>query len=225
MKRMWFALLPWVAFDMVLRNAGLDITWGAVVALAATAAGAGIWWRNQSPHLTLTAVATFGAMLILGAALAHDGQALRPYAKPMASAVLGASCLASVLLRPWTSRFVAGAVSPRSQATAAFRSFNRRWSLLWAAGFLAVAGSELAAATSRSPVVMTIGNWLLPLGILLSLAVTMVTDLERRFDPDEPTLGDLARLHDELWPDGQPTAPSHVRRSLELYREPGATRP
>lgn len=232
MKRMWFALFPWAAFDMMLRNAGLDITWGSVVALVATVAGAAVWWRTQSVHLALTGIATFGTLLLLAAVLPHGGAWLRPYARPMAGAALGVSCLASVLVHPWTSHFVDGVVPRRSRATSGFLSFNRRWSLLWATGFLAVAGSELWAVTSRSPVVVTIGNWLLPLAVLLALAVAMVTDLERRFDPDEPMLDDLACLHDDLaclhdepWPDGPPMVLPGNGRVLELYREPGATRP
>lgn len=226
MKRLLFMLLPWGTFDVLLRSAGLGVPWGAGVALAVTIPLAVAVEPGRPGHLGTTGLVTFGGLLV-AAVLVHGGAPFRPYARSLATGALGLSCLGSVPVRPWTTDFVAAAVSPRTRAAPEFRSFNRRWSLAAAAAFLVVAAGDLwAAATPSDAVVTTVCNWLLPLAMLVSIGVGMVADLERRFDPDEPSLQGLAELYGTLWADRAPLS-RHQRRAriLHLHRDTGPSEP
>lgn len=217
MKRLLVSLLPWATFDMLLRSAGLDVAWGAAIALLATIALLLLHGELRAPRgFELASLVTFGSLLV-AALVDHGGDPFRLDARAIAAGGLGLVSLGSVTIRPCTTRYVRDVTAPRHWATREFSAFNRRFSAAWAMAFLAIAGGYLLGAHLLSPMATTVFNWLLPLGLLFSLGGWMAASLDRTFEWDEPTLAELAATFDAARIE-RARRPSE-RGFLRLYQE------
>jgi len=210
-KHFYLALVPWAAFDMVVRSAGLGLAWGAGVALGYAALVSLLSRRARLGPVLFVAVATF-AVVLLVTLLFHPDAQLRLYARAVTSGSLGVVLGVSVLVRPCTSHYVEDVVAPRYWSRLAFRDFNRRLTLIWSATCLAIGGLDAAGARSGSPVATTFYIWLVPVGLVLAAGVFSARAVATHFDPDEATLHDALRELDTL------DEPQHDRLGVTRLR-------
>src|SRR5579875_246918 len=113
MRRFYVALLPWAAFDASMRSDGLDLAWGASLALGM---GVTVFALNIRPRrplpLDMFALVLFTTLLVSGLATG-SGNPLGSSARSVASLALGAFLLLTARAAPDIRMSLAEIVPPR----------------------------------------------------------------------------------------------------------------
>lgn len=198
MRRCYLSLLPWLVFDLALRNTGLDVDWASAIALGATATVVVFVGRGRPSPLDAWAALVF--VSLFGLALSdHGGSSFRPDARGIATGACAVLFGASLLWTPLTERYVRSVTAPRQWNGAGFKQLNRKLCATWAASLALVGGSQLLAGhVSKVPVATTGLAWLIPLAVLVSLAVYTDGAIGRHLDADEPSIAELVTTFGEL---------------------------
>jgi hypothetical protein len=142
-----------------------------LVAVTATRGGVKILPIAQTVILAVLTVIGFTAGH-------HDAAAFAPYARGVASLVLGAFIFATSRVLPFTAQFARASVPQQFWHSPEFLGINRRLSLVWGLAVLAVGAAHLgaAAAGNSALIVHFVLDWAIPLyAIYQAYAITKRT--------------------------------------------------
>ncbi|MFF4704689.1 hypothetical protein ACWC4D_23760 [Streptomyces sp. NPDC001288] len=156
-------LLPWILFSFLTRQMGAGtVGWAALgaclICLVLTIRAA---CSDGLTTIDVVGVVTFGSLAATGLLGSdHIRHLLADYGRAGAAYLLAAVMLVSVLTVPFTEQYARVSVDRRYWKNPAFRSVNRRISLLWSAVVLGAALCHtLAGALGTNTLLL---NWLLP---------------------------------------------------------------
>jgi hypothetical protein len=200
--RTYLGFLPWVVFMLVARGSLEGVAWGAVAAVLTAGVIAAASVRNRSiKELEIFSLALFTALAVAGALNQHDPQGfLQRYHNGLAVGALACFAIASLAFQPFTEGYAKELVQRKYWNTNRFNRANVELTLMWAAVFIVMAGSETAAGLIETPLGATIFNWIIPLGLVL-LGVRQAR-LRWTDEFDEESMGLDAMLNqNELWGD------------------------
>ncbi len=198
--RTYLGFLPWIVFAVIGRGSLEGVTWGSVAALATGAAIAVASARDRSvKELEIFSIALFVALAVAGAMNQHDPQGfLQRYHNTVAVGALACFAVASLAFQPFTEQYAREMVQRKYWNTSRFNRANVELTLMWAAVFVAIAGSQLAGGVIETRLGSTIFNWVLPVG----LVVLGVRQASMRWSDqfDDESMGLDAMLNQrELW--------------------------
>lgn len=157
-------LLPWLLFSVVTQNLGVDtVGWAALasclICVALTVRGA---LSEGLKTIDTAGVVTFAALAAIGLTGGHHlRQLLVDYGRAGSAFVLAAVMLVSVLTVPFTEQYARASVDRRHWNSPAFRSVNRRISLLWAGVVFGAGICHLLAGAFDAYTLLL--NWVIPL--------------------------------------------------------------
>lgn len=218
MKRFYFALLPWVAFDIAMRSHGLDAAWGAVFALGIGVLGFALGIRSRTVgSMDVFALVLFVALFVSGL-VGRSGSPFGASTRGFATAALGAFCLGSCLASPVVRSSLLEVVPPRQQRRPELGRVSVMLSALWGTAFLLIALLDQLSVMDSSVLAKTVFAWLLPIALVLSAARWSSGLLARNFDLDGSSSDDLVPLI-ELGTDSSDVGRRRPAPALELYRE------
>jgi hypothetical protein len=198
--RTYLGFLPWIVFALVARGSFEGVAWGAVAAVCtAGIITIGSVRMRSVKELEIFSVALFLFLAAAGALNQHDPQGfLQRYYNGVAVGALACFAIASLAFQPFTERYARELVQRKYWNTRRFNRANVELTLMWAAVFIAIAGSEIAADAIETRLGATIFNWLLPIALIL-LGVRQAT-LRWTDEFDDQAMGIDGILNQgELW--------------------------
>jgi hypothetical protein len=201
--RTYLGFLPWIVFALVARGTLEGVAWGAVAAGCTAGAIAFGSVRNRSvKELEIFSLALFIGLAVAGAMNQHDPQGfLQRYHNGLAVGALACFAVASLAFQPFTEQYARELVQRKYWDTNRFNRANVELTLMWAAVFVAIAGSQTAAGAIETRLGSTVFNWVLPMALVL-LGVRQAT-LRWTDQFDEESMGLDAMLNQgELWDPG-----------------------
>ena len=150
-------------------------------------------------ELEIFSLALFLALAVAGALNQHDPQGfLQRYHNGLAVGALACFAVASLAFQPFTEQYARELVQRKYWHTNRFNRANVELTLMWAAVFIAVAGSQITGGLIETRIGATIFNWALPIALVL-LGVRQAT-LRWTDQFDEESMGLDAMLNqNELW--------------------------
>jgi hypothetical protein len=198
--RIYLGLLPWIVFAVIGRGTLEGVGWGAVAAVITAGAIAFSSARHRSvKELEIFAVLLFVALALAGALNQHDPRGfLQRYHNGLAVGALACFAVASLAFQPFTEQYAREIVQRKYWSTTRFNRANVELTLMWAAVFIAIATSQIAAGAIETRLGTTIFNWVLPVGLIL-LGVRQATmRWSDQFDGESMGL-DAMLNQGELW--------------------------
>jgi len=201
--RTYLGFLPWIVFALVGRGSLEGVAWGAVAAVCTAGVIAIGSARTRSvKELEIFSLALFLGLAVAGALNQHDPQGfLQRYHNGLAVGALACFAVASLAFQPFTEQYARELVQRKYWDTHRFNRANVELTLMWAAVFVAVAGSQITAGVIATRLGATIFNWVLPVALIL-LGVRQAT-LRWTDQFDEESMGLDAMLNQgELWDPG-----------------------
>ncbi|WP_269857005.1 hypothetical protein [Streptomyces sp. RPT161] len=157
-------LLPWLLFSFVTQHLGADTVGYAALAscligMVLTVRGALV---DGFKTIDAAGVLTFAALAAVGLTGGHHTrQLLVDYGRAGSAFALAVIMLISVLTVPFTEQYARSSVDRRHWNSPAFRSVNRRISLLWSGVVFAAGVCHLIAGASGTGNLLL--NWVIPL--------------------------------------------------------------
>ena len=151
--RTYLGFLPWIVFALIARQSLEGVAWGGVAAvLTAGAIAIGSARTRSVKELEIFSLALFFALAVAGALNQHDPQGfLQRYHNGLAVGALACFAVASLAFQPFTERTPEELVQRKYWNTNRFNRANVELTLMWAAVFVAIAGSQIAAGAHRDP--------------------------------------------------------------------------
>jgi hypothetical protein len=198
--RTYLGFLPWIVFALIARQSLEGVAWGGVAAVVTAGAIAIGSARTRSvKELEIFSLALFFALAVAGAMNQHDPQGfLQRYHNGLAVGALACFAIASLAFKPFTEGYAEEIVQRKYWKTHRFSRANVELTLMWAAVFIAIAGSQITAGVLETRLGATIFNWVLPIGLIL-LGVRQAT-LRWSDEFDDESMGLDAMLNQvELW--------------------------
>ena len=201
--RTYLGFVPWLVFAFLARGSLEGVAWGAVAAVfTAGLIAAGSARTRSVKELEIFSLALFTGLAVAGALNQHDPQGfLQRYYNGLAVGALACFAVASLAFQPFTERYARELVQRKWWNTRRFNRANVELTLMWAAVFIAIAGSETAAGVLETRLGATIFNWILPVGLVV-LGIRQAT-LRWKDEFDEESMGlDAVLNQGELWDPG-----------------------
>jgi hypothetical protein len=201
--RTYLGFLPWIVFALLARGSLEGVAWGAVAAVCTAGVIAFGSVRSRSvKELEIFSLALFIALAVAGAMNQHDPQGfLQRYHNGLAVGALACFAVASLAFHPFTEQYARELVQRKYWETNRFNRANVELTIMWAAVFIAIAGSQTAAGAIETRLGATIFNWALPMALIL-LGVRQAS-LRWTDQFDEASMGLDAMLNQgELWDPG-----------------------
>ena len=145
----------------------------------------------------------FTGLAVAGALNQHDPQGfLQRYHNGLAVGALACFAVASLAFQPFTEQYARELVQRKYWNTRRFNRANVELTLMWAAVFIAIAGSETAAGAIETRLGATIFNWIAAGRARRCSGVRQAT-LRWSDQFDEESMGLDAMLNQgELWDPG-----------------------
>ena len=198
--RTYLGFVPWIVFAVIARGSLEGVAWGSVAALGTAAAIVCASARDRTvKELEIFSIALFVSLAVAGALNQHDPQGfLQRYHNALAVGALAGFAVASLAFQPFTEQYAREIVQRKYWTTSRFNRANVELTLMWAAVFTAIAGSQLAGEAIATRLGSTIFNWVLPVG----LVVLGVRQASLRWSDqfDDESMGLDAMLNQrELW--------------------------
>ncbi len=165
-KGIFIALIPWIAFTVLVSHSTLKLGSLAALAVAIVIAVPGI--RSGRPKLLeLGAVVTFiGFVAVAFLADASTASWVARYARGIAALILSAISFASLLFTPFTEQYAREHVPERYWGSPTFKAVNRKLTTMWACIFAAMVPFHVIAGTLDTRLGNLIFNWAIPLGLV-----------------------------------------------------------
>ncbi|MDA0181617.1 hypothetical protein OJ997_15030 [Solirubrobacter phytolaccae] len=163
----FFALIPWVAFSLLVHYASVDVA--AVVALIASVGVAlpGIVTRRPK-ILELGAVVAFvGITVVAFAADANTADELGRYGRGIAAALLAVIAFGSLLFTPFTEQYARESVPEAYWSSPRFKALNRSLTAMWGGVFAAMVPLHIIAGSIDTQRSNLIFNWALPVALVI----------------------------------------------------------
>jgi hypothetical protein len=201
--RTYLGFLPWIVFALIARGSFEGVAWGAVAAvLTAGLIAIGSARTRSLKELEVFSLGLFLLLAVAGALNQHDPHGvLQRYYNGVAVGALACFAIASLAFQPFTERYAQEMVQRKYWNTRRFNRANVELTLMWAAVFIAIAASEVAADAIATHLGASIFDWALPVALIL-LGIRQAT-LRWNDDFDEQSMGLEAVLNqDELWDPG-----------------------
>lgn len=164
-------MLPWLIFLVVDRQSGLDVAWASGWA-AVAALGLGTWsyWRGRRSPVIDTAIGLFTLCFAVALGLpTWDHMVTVPRATTVVA--LAAVALVSLAVTPITEVYTAPMVAPGTRSDPRFRKVNVEMTLGWGVGALFVALVCCVGGLVRGSIVLTLCEWVLPLGLAVATSL------------------------------------------------------
>ena len=138
-------------------------------------------------ELEIFSLALFFALAVAGAMNQHDPQGfLQRYHNGLAVGALACFAVASLAFKPFTEGYAEELVQRKYWNTHRFSRANVELTLMWAAVFVAIAGSQITAGVIETRLGATIFNWVLPVALILARGppgdASVVRSVRRRID-------------------------------------------
>lgn len=169
-RAFYLSLTPWLVFAMADRTAGAGPVYGAFIAGAAGLLIVIVDLRRGVRHLLPPfAVGYFGAYLLV-AALTGNPRWESPLSRASSVAALAVVLALSLLRRPATMAYGVADVAPSRAASTSFRHRHRCLTCGWALAAAAASASMCCGLLVRTPVGLTIFDWLLPAAVVAAAA-------------------------------------------------------
>ncbi len=165
-KGIFIALIPWIAFTVLVSHSTLKLGSLAALAVAIVIAVPGI--RSGRPKLLeVGAVVTFigfvAVAFLVDASTAHW---VARYARGIAALILSAISFASLLFTPFTEQYAREQVPEQYWGSPTFKAVNRKLTTMWACIFAAMVPFHVIAGTLDTRLGNIIFNWAIPLGLV-----------------------------------------------------------
>ena len=165
-KGIFIALIPWIAFTVLVSHSTLKLGSLAALAIAIVIAVPGI--RAGRPKLLeVGAVATFigfvAVAFLVDASTAHW---VARYARGIAALILSAISFASLFVTPFTEQYAREQVPEQYWGSPKFKAINRKLTTMWACIFAAMVPFHVIAGTLDTRLGNIIFNWAIPLGLV-----------------------------------------------------------
>jgi len=165
-KGIFIALIPWIAFTVLVSHSTLKLGSLAALAIAIVIAVPGI--RAGRPKLLeVGAVATFigfvAVAFLVDASTAHW---VARYARGIAALILSAISFASLFFTPFTEQYAREQVPEQYWGSPKFKAINRKLTTMWACIFAAMVPFHVIAGTLDTRLGNLIFNWAIPLGLV-----------------------------------------------------------
>jgi hypothetical protein len=163
----FIALVPWVLFTIVAEHGTLKLASLAALVIAVGISLPGVL-KGRPKLLELGAVIAFvGFTAVAFAADASLGEFVERYARAIAAALLALIAFASLVTVPFTEQYAREEVPRELWSTPAFKSVNRRLTLMWGAVFAAMVPFHIAAGAIDTRPTNIVLNWVIPIGLVL----------------------------------------------------------
>jgi hypothetical protein len=165
-KGIFIALIPWIAFTVLVAHSTLKLGSLAALAIAVAIAVPGV--RKGRPKLLeVGAVVTFVGFVVV-AFLADPATAhwVARYARGIAALLLSLISFASLLFIPFTEEYARDQVPQQYWGSPRFKAINRRLTLMWGCIFAAMVPFHVIAGAVDTKPANIIFNWAIPLGLV-----------------------------------------------------------
>jgi hypothetical protein len=201
--RTYLGFLPWIVFALIARGSFEGVAWGAVAAvLTAGLITIGSARTRSVKELEIFSLGLFLILAVAGALNQHDPHGvLQRYYNGVAVGALACFAVASLAFQPFTEQYARELVQRKYWNTRRFNRANVELTLMWAAVFVAIAASEVAADAIETHLGASIFDWALPVALIL-LGIRQAT-LRWTDEFDERSMGlDGILNQGELWDPG-----------------------
>jgi len=166
-KGIYIALIPWIAFTVLVEHSSLKLGSLAALAIAVIIAVPGVR-KGQPKVLEVGAVVTFlGFVAVAFLADASTAQWVARYARGIAAAILSLIAFTSLLFVPFTEQYAREQVPQQYWSSPRFKQINRKLTTLWACVFAAMVPFHVLAGAINTTRGNLIFNWAIPLALVL----------------------------------------------------------
>ena len=166
-KGIFIALIPWIAFTVLVSHSSLKLGSLASLAIAVVIAVPGIR-KGRPKSLEVGAVVTFIGFVVV-AFLADGATAhwVARYARGIAALILSLISFGSLLFVPFTEQYARDQVPEQYWGSPRFKAINRRLTTLWACVFAAMVPFHAIAGTVNTKAGNIVFNWVIPLALVM----------------------------------------------------------
>lgn len=165
-KGIFIALIPWIAFTVLVSHSTLKLGSLAALGIAIVIAVPGV--RAGRPKLLeVGAVVTFiGFVVVAFLVDASTASWVARYARGIAALILALISFASLLFTPFTEQYAREQVPEQYWGSPKFKEINRKLTTMWACIFAAMVPFHAIAGTLDTRLGNIIFNWAIPLALV-----------------------------------------------------------
>jgi hypothetical protein len=165
-KGIFIALIPWIAFTVLVSHSSLKLGSLASLAIAVVIAVPGIR-KGRPKSLEIGAIVTFiGFVVVAFLADASTAHWVARYARGIAALILAAISFGSLLFVPFTEQYAREQVPEQYWGSPKFKAINRKLTTLWGCVFIAMVPFHAIAGTVNTKAGNIVCNWVIPLGLV-----------------------------------------------------------